>query len=245
MTDDLRDTQSSNGAADHRASDDATPTRPESERLVSLEARKREFKVADDDPDVRGWDVRTSDDVLIGKVDDLIVDIDMMKVRYLTVKIDRHLIGVAENRHVLVPIGEARVDDVKSDVWVDLDAARLVSLPAYETSLFDREYEDAVRDCFARPEPDDATARAATSDYYSGNRFDDTRFFGSRRKGEQQEEETTLVQEETLVEKRVESTGDEVVETRFVHEERTVAADASTATIQLDPSGTRRSADRE
>lgn len=49
-----------------------------------------DFKVADGDPDVRGWPVRTSDGQRAGKVDDLIVDTGAMQVRYLDVELDRN-----------------------------------------------------------------------------------------------------------------------------------------------------------
>src|SRR4051812_9762998 len=44
----------------------------------------RDFAVAQDDPDIRGWDV-VSDTRQVGEVADLIVDPDAMKVRYVEV----------------------------------------------------------------------------------------------------------------------------------------------------------------
>lgn len=75
-----------------------------------------DFKVADGDPDVRGWPVRTSDGQRAGKVDDLIVDTGAMQVRYLDVELDRNTMRLNEDRHVLVPISDARLDDVNDDV---------------------------------------------------------------------------------------------------------------------------------
>jgi len=47
-----------------------------------------DLEVADDEPDVRGWRVVTSDGDEVGEVDDLIVDPAAMKVRYLAIDAD-------------------------------------------------------------------------------------------------------------------------------------------------------------
>ena len=53
----------------------------EMDRLVPLD-QMDDFKVADGDPDVRGWDVVASDGQKVGHVEDLLVDPGAMKVRY-------------------------------------------------------------------------------------------------------------------------------------------------------------------
>ena len=47
------------------------------------------FEVASDDPDVRGWDVKTRDGREVGEVEELIVDPSARKVRYLEVDLNR------------------------------------------------------------------------------------------------------------------------------------------------------------
>jgi len=49
-------------------------------RLVRLEELKG-FQVAEGDPDIRGWEVRTPDDRKVGKVEELIVDPVERRVR--------------------------------------------------------------------------------------------------------------------------------------------------------------------
>lgn len=66
--------------------------------LVHLEGSG--YKVADGDPDVRGWEVIGSDGRRIGEVDDLLVDTAAMKVRYLEVRLDRHLAEDAQGAEV-------------------------------------------------------------------------------------------------------------------------------------------------
>lgn len=53
----------------------------------------RDFKVADGDPDVRGWDVFTGEGRRIGEVHDLLVDTAATKVRYLDLHLDRELLS--------------------------------------------------------------------------------------------------------------------------------------------------------
>ncbi|HYG63421.1 MAG TPA: PRC-barrel domain-containing protein [Thermoanaerobaculia bacterium] len=79
-------------------SDDAHahPTAGNLARLRDL----RDLEVADDQPDVRGWPVHTSDGHRVGEVHDLLVDTSALRVRYLDVEIDLDLIlGSPESRH--------------------------------------------------------------------------------------------------------------------------------------------------
>ena len=75
-----------------------------------------DFKVSDGEPDIRGWSVHTSDGRLAGKVDELIVDTEAMKVRYMDVALDRDTLGLGEERHVMVPLADAQLDDRGNDV---------------------------------------------------------------------------------------------------------------------------------
>ena len=76
-------------------------------------------RIADGEPDIRGWNVHTLDGCTAGKVDDLIVDTDARKVRYMDVKLDRKELGLSEDRHVLVPLDDARLDPRSDDVLLD------------------------------------------------------------------------------------------------------------------------------
>lgn len=97
-----------------------------------------DYKVASDDPDVRGWTVVDVNDRPVGKVDNLLVDMKREKVRYLDVDLDEDIInehhepyassdssGVHEYRrrdgdtHMIVPIGLARVDSSNKRVISD------------------------------------------------------------------------------------------------------------------------------
>ena len=57
------------------------------------------FKVAEGDPDIRGWDVLASDGSKVGEVEDLVVDTAAMKVRYIDVELDDDRFENADDRH--------------------------------------------------------------------------------------------------------------------------------------------------
>ena len=90
------------------------------------------YKVARGDPDVHGWHVKTADGARAGKVDSLIVDTEAMQVRYLDVELDRKTYRLKDERHVLVPLAYARLDDKHDDVLLDsMTAAEMAELQPY------------------------------------------------------------------------------------------------------------------
>lgn len=99
-------------------------------------SRLDDLKVASGQPDVRGWDVIASDGKKIGKVDDLLVDVNARRVVYLGVDVDRGLFaslfsGQDSPGHVLIPIEEA--DLGSSRVMVNsLSSSELNSLQGYD-----------------------------------------------------------------------------------------------------------------
>lgn len=135
-----------------------------------------DFKVASGDPDVRGWEVFGADGRRLGDVDQLLVDTRARKVRYLDVDLDDALLAGGEDRHALIPIGYARLDERADRVVVDgLSAQRVSELPAYRHQPVTRDFEVLVaRTC----DPGDA---GRSDDLYSHSRYDDDRFFAGRR----------------------------------------------------------------
>jgi photosynthetic reaction center H subunit len=149
-------------------------------RLMRLEDTK-DLEVADGDPDVRGWKVKGDGDRDLGKVDDLIVDPDAMKVRYLLIKLDKDVAENNDERHVLIPVGIARLFEDTDDVRLNLTPAALASLPAFDKDrLDDREYQATIRErC--------GITTTADQDIYANPAFDDQQFFGARRTGREQD----------------------------------------------------------
>jgi photosynthetic reaction center H subunit len=169
------------GRYDSRSASGDRMERDVTSRLVHLDDVD-EFKVADGDPDIRGWDVRTADGRKVGKVEDLIVDTGLMKVRYIEAKLDRAVTHTDDDRYVLIPIGTARLDDDEDDVFLATNVVDARQLPAYDRKQLTRDYEVSLRGQFAAGSAD-AVPGTADDDFYRGELYDDTRFFGTRRRG--------------------------------------------------------------
>ncbi|HEX2078968.1 MAG TPA: PRC-barrel domain-containing protein [Longimicrobium sp.] len=121
------------------------------DRVVPL-GQLDDFRVAEGDPDVRGWEVRASDGRKIGEVDELLVDTSAMKVRYLDVDLDADdvVLSGGHDRHVLIPIGYARLERDRDCVTVDgLASSDVARLPAYGQGPLTRDFEASVRESFA------------------------------------------------------------------------------------------------
>jgi hypothetical protein len=138
-------------------------------RLVRLEELKG-FRVADDDHDIRGWKVKTPDGT-VGKVEELIVDPVERRVRYMEVKADRKALGIDDDRHVLIPVGLARLEDDGNDVLIDrLPPQGLAGAPAYTRGPITREYETSLRQYYG------ASAGGDGTDYYRDDLYSDSGF---------------------------------------------------------------------
>lgn len=87
------------------------------------------YRIAAGDPDVRGWEVLGSDGRKIGEVDDLLVDTDLLRARYLDVTLDPGLFEESGTAGEAVSAGleaePAARPDLSSPPNVHSDLARL------------------------------------------------------------------------------------------------------------------------
>jgi uncharacterized protein (TIGR02271 family) len=161
------------------------------DRVVPLN-QLHDFEVADGDPDIRGWSVLSADGKKIGRVEQLLVDTDAMKVRYLDVDM-RDAMADGADRHALIPIGYATLDRDASTVRAThLRASECAAIPAYARGPLTREGAQEMDDHWR--------ARSATGG----------------------ETRVTLSEEELAVRKRARSAGavevEKHVETQHVRE---------------------------
>ena len=177
------------------------------DRIVPLNELD-DFEVADGDPDVRGWEVVGADRQAIGKVDNLLVDTAAKKVRYLDVDLRDGVMAArtGADRHILVPIGHARLEESSHQVLVNaLLVTDLEAIPAYARDRFTPEYEAALEHHFAG----------------RGNVARDSAPL-PREAGREGEERLTLSQEELVVGKREVTAGaveiEKEVETEHVRQ---------------------------
>jgi sporulation protein YlmC with PRC-barrel domain len=140
------------------------------------------FKVAKDNLDVRGWDVYGADGRRLGVVDDLIVDEALMKVRYLDVDVDGSLVGDSMDRHLLVPIGSARLQEEDDRVYVNhLDVMTLPRFPLYAGGTVVPEYERLLRETMINPSKEPVKSEQSNlpipADFYKHEYFDERKFY--------------------------------------------------------------------
>jgi hypothetical protein len=160
--------------------DDASYAAAEGGSLTHLTDLK-DFKVADGDPDIRGWSVKTSDGVKLGKVTDLLVDSVAMKVRYIEVALDKRVIDLDEDRHVLVPIGAATLNDDDDVVMLSRTAGELTAMPEYKRGTITVNDERVLYDRYGRRGAADmATSGSETQALYDEPHFDDRQLRGNR-----------------------------------------------------------------
>lgn len=137
-----------------------------------------DVRIAEGDPDPRGWDVQAADGRTIGKVDSLIADTGAMKIRYLDVELDEKALGLDEERHVLIPIGGATLHDEDDAVYLStLPSTHLATLPPFRHTTLTRADEQLFRQRFDTR----YTPSGGEADFYEHEHFDDNRFFGRRR----------------------------------------------------------------
>jgi photosynthetic reaction center H subunit len=145
-----------------------------------------DFEVAEGYPDVRGWKVLSSDGTEVGKVHELLIDVDNLRTRYLDVRLSNEIAATPGERDVLVPIGTANLVDDQKIVRVPLTAERFGLLPIYDHGHLSRVQEVEVRRHFSLGEAAAATATGAGAaavarEFYDNPGYDDRKFFGERR----------------------------------------------------------------
>jgi len=160
----------------------------------------RDFEVAEGYPDIRGWRVESADGREVGKVHELLVDIDNMRTRYLDVRLVPELAATPGERDVLVPIGTAQVadgpdgSDREGIVRVPLTAERVSLLPLYDHGRLTRTHELEIRRHFSLGEAAaasvgtaaDAATGAPARGFYDEDAYDDRRFFKGRARTRQE-----------------------------------------------------------
>lgn len=135
-----------------------------------------DYKVASGDPDVRGWPVKDSENRVIGKVDNLLVNKDRKQVVYLDVEVDKSIIEANHDpygrsakedvhefinkdgeEHIIIPIGLASLNEDENFVFTDrIDRQTFAETKRMEKgSHIDRDYEVVVLESYDRKQNTD------------------------------------------------------------------------------------------
>ncbi len=108
------------------------------------ELGESDFEIVDGQPDIRGWDVKNEAGQKIGEVEELILDAQQRKVRYLVVEMDDNDFDL-DDREVLLPIGMAELHKEDDDVIIrSIGVEQLSALPEYDEDHLTPEVERQI-----------------------------------------------------------------------------------------------------
>ncbi|HET7583558.1 MAG TPA: PRC-barrel domain-containing protein [Gemmatimonadaceae bacterium] len=137
-----------------------------------------DFELADGVPDVTGWDVVDANGRRVGDVHTILVDTAAGAPRYLDIEVDHAVMDTDDDRHLLIPVGCARVDAQDDRIQVTtLEADALAGTPLYDHRPVTREFEQSVRRCHSARLAD---APPAEEDFYASQMYDARRFWADR-----------------------------------------------------------------
>lgn len=154
------------------------PNQDEPARHLARLGDLNDYEVADDDPDVRGWDVVDQQGMSMGRVDELIVDQEALKVRYLAVKLDPS--AAATQPYRLIPIGLATLDELEDVVILNnMNTQSLLNCPVYDGKNITREFERRLLVTSGITPQTQQTSNPRG--FYDEAHFDQDRFYRNRR----------------------------------------------------------------
>jgi|ERR1043166_7828515 sporulation protein YlmC with PRC-barrel domain len=108
-----------------------------------------DFQVAEGYRDIRGWKVVAADGSEVGRVHELLVDLDAMRARYLDLRLHSTLAAADGDRDVLIPMGAVQITEKEDLVTIPLSVERISLLPAFDHVHFTRAHELEIRRHFA------------------------------------------------------------------------------------------------
>lgn len=163
-------------------------------RLQELD--RSDFEIVDGEPDIRGWDVRNATGQKIGEVEDLIIDAQKKKVRYMVVDLDDNELKL-DHRKVLLPIGMAQLHEKDDDVILpNVRGEQLRALPDYDKDHLDGETERSICTTLGRSsdtmhlkEGMDPDAEFYSHDYYNDDNLYRHRMHEARSKSDSEYEQ--------------------------------------------------------
>lgn len=117
-------------------------------RLQELDGS--DFEIVQGEPDIRGWDVKISSGQKVGEVEELILDAQQKKVRYMVVDMDDNELKL-DHRKVLIPIGLAQLHKEDDDVIIpNVKAEQLQLLPEYDSNKLNPVIERRICEALGR-----------------------------------------------------------------------------------------------
>lgn len=153
------------------------------------------YEMTKGEPDIRGWKVISALNQEIGRVKELLFDVQALKVRYVIVALDGRPMNLL-SRDIILPVGLAELDEKDNVVLVpDVTAGHFAALPEYRRGEITYQTESQVLKVFA-PQNDIPAEKLADlkghdererEAFYNNDHFDDDRMFRRRGNGNSRE----------------------------------------------------------
>ena len=152
-------------------------------RKTLTELSNSGYEIVSDEPDIRKWKVRNAEGRPLGVVDDLVIDKQLHKVRYIVLDLNGKPLNLL-SRKVLVPIGISQFDDLDDVVILPtITIEQLATLPTYHKGKIRLDEERKIRNVFSAPNPKvDYDERYEDDHFYEHEHFNDENYYNSRRK---------------------------------------------------------------
>jgi sporulation protein YlmC with PRC-barrel domain len=147
-------------------------------RLQELD--RSDFEIVEGDSDIRGWDVKNTAGKKIGEVEELIVDAQQKKVRYMLVDLDDNELKL-DHKKVLIPIGMAELHKDDDDVILPVvNETQLQALPDYDDDKLDADMERTICSALGREKTGAAQSADLPADFYHHSYFNDDNLYKHR-----------------------------------------------------------------
>jgi len=157
------------------------PTKKVYSKLVELS--NSGYEIVSDEPDIRKWKVADVQGRILGIVEELLVDKQLNKIRYIIFKLDGKPLNLV-SRRLLIPIGIAELDEV-SDIVIlpTISIQHLATLPEYKRGKLTLDTERKIRGIFSSADvPVDYNDMPADNTFYEHEQFNDTNLYNRKRK---------------------------------------------------------------
>jgi sporulation protein YlmC with PRC-barrel domain len=136
-----------------------------------------DFEIADEQPDITGWEIFDANGDYVGDVKDLLFDKESYKVRYIIANYEEDL-DADKSRLILLPIGLATLHESDDEVILtEAIGANIPYLPTYQKGKLTPAHEAEIRDILTNNNAGTielSTYEQHPDGFYDHTHFDDT-----------------------------------------------------------------------
>ena len=152
-----------------------------------IELSNSGYEIVADEPDIRKWKVRTATGKYLGVVDELLVDRQLNKIRYIVLNLEGKPLNLL-SRKLLIPIGIAELDEMDDVVILpNITIEHLATLPTYIKGKLSIETERKIGTIFSRSnvsEGGDENDNITDDVFYEHEHFNDRNLHGRKKNAE-------------------------------------------------------------